>query len=485
MTVEGVSSVAPKLNPSFFYVDRVWIKFLNPRYATWRGVDPFAERITENAFDVYRLLVAIKNLRKRGSRITEENIREWLDEHGYDISFSNYELPKDLGRFLDFYVTVNGVDVPVTVIETIKLNTWIIHEARGTREIKYLDFWWRYGGVDYHVLMLIHQPFTIRLLFNAIEYAKRKLRDVGKLNEGVYDERRRIHDNWFIPECGDFDLFLRYNREVFEDTVRHFEFAKMLCKVFYGDRFDVSGLRGFIQGIELSYDFKGNVIDYLGWFRIGGRNKKLHFDSPYEQFKRYVEEGKMMGDNTLKFYMDLKRGFQFKLYQKAIGVVRVEFTLSRYYLSRKKNKYGLKMDDYSEVGLGEYQDLIREKVDELNRTPESPEFLPSFKAFMEFMARLISVGKGINKDLHVDFLTNLFLSGSVMVQGYKGIWRRYYKRGLVELEGRGRYAVVKLTPELDIFRREILEFYRRYGFDVEKIETTKTTKPMPRCTQHT
>lgn len=420
---------------SFFIFDRIWLKaypepFVNLRiqdnylvYRMWKN-NGYFEKWTENAFRLYRSLDCVKRLLKLGVKpedITKDkcvDVRRYGVSDYYDISFVRVANKFQIGKY---YFNVD-------VVKNVKFLSYaVVHGDKVRYEkviyVPYSDF-----------LRVLIKPYLegfvphmIRVFYNPLIEAKRLL----KIDNSGYEF---IHENFVNPEH--YNDIVEVNHRLVNDISRLKEFVRNEWIKWFGD--DIPIVVKVTQ-VEYSVDVFIDKLRLVNALRfVGAKSKTVKVDYDTKNIATWTDLG-------VKYYLTVKKGFQLKVYTKALRksdgkmLNRVEFTM-------RVNKC-VENFDVSDVINNDFIDVYNIlKLALMNR-----EAVNEIKEFLKPFAIKDS-------EEHYAFLLDLFVNGQVKGSGYyRDIAKMYKKKGLIKIVGRGRNSKYVLNEAYALMRECFIE----------------------------
>lgn len=457
----------------YFFIDRFWIKsypfFFKCLKYSQECFEEFKVRRdefstwTSNCFKFYRTLKFIQLAIKKGisidkivnGEVSPERVLRYVGDVGfYDVEPVNHDYWISHLVPVDYVCNVNGINVTMDMINGVRLIEW---------STEYGVEKWIYIPVINDVVRLLIKPYysrfrppMIRLLVNACRYAIKRLEFEGRIKKEFYERSEYVHGNWFIPEVindGLIERFYAYNKYIFE-----FNWSKLLRKLWkyiFGYNDDIVWK---ITQIEITFDGFFDKLQLLDVFRLlPGKDKTFK----YSIDKR--DEIVWSSDECAKYYVTLKKGLQVKTYSKAKLfdgrlLNRLEVTLSTKLINDNPGRVRIEdVKNYvNDKVLNEINKLLALCNDDLRNRVLTiiDKFIPT----------------GMNKELAREFLVNIFIFG--VVRGnkrWKDIAYHFKKKGIIEVQGRGKASSYRLRPEYQFISNEIRRIFREAGY-VLKIE---------------
>jgi len=457
--------------PNLFYIDRVWLKaypkfFSNLRvyeymeiYRTYRASGVFQE-MTDFFFKVYRSINCLKIAFKKGIPVDGPEKCEEVLRYG-ERDFANFSVFGDT-VFID-----GGVSLSFSKDQILESKFLTYTRVSGDRVVYEKVF---YIPINSYMRIAVKPylerftPPMIRIFLNAIEYAKQFV----KMD---YDGYQYVNENWVDPEVIDFKEFLKRNYELLGSELQHIiSDIRKLWEFFFGREEE---LKVKVTQVELCFDSYVDKIKVLNALRlVASRSKTLKVDTVVDRKSGFYSWGNDVG---LKYYLTVRKGFQIKLYSKAI---KNGMLLNRLELTFNVNT------DANVFKVGDlFNDEVVRVIDDINLAMKDERELGKV---IELIKPYVRARK--NKELHYAFLLDLFLHGQVRGSGvYRELARLYKQYGLIEVSGRGINSVYRLKPEyLAIHKRvrEVFEEFTNYVREVRlseiELKIKKPNNPRPR-----
>ena len=497
MRVDGVYVMLDFKIDSFF-VDRFWVlTYLRDSiphrvcvecdyYREKRKslIRDFEDKYSENGWAFYRTLNLFRLASRKMKRDIMDVVKSYLggelklDDLLSYVKYGNYETIRPLtyfgrdwfGKFLpvDYIAYIDNYGVTLDMFESVEVIERPLE--RGYDKFVYFAVVSDFFRVMYRPFFIGVMPPVIRILVNATRYALRMLEFYGKLNNELYEKSRYVHGNWYIEESGDRDMFMQYNRYIFEYDFRRI--ALHLWKWIFGiENITEDDVVVKVTQVEYTYDGFFDKFELLDVMRqLPGKSKTFSYSNSNKM--DYVT---WSSDAVAKFYVTMSNGVQVKTYSKAAlpdGRVlnRIEFTVS----TRKAK--------LSDVTLDVIKDFLVTYVNDINAMSR----LVSSDVRTKVIALVDSlIPEGVqNRDEHREFLLNLFLFGSIEGSRRYNNLAEYYKRqGIIKVIGRGKASRYVLNPAYMAIHERLMEIFNELGLSLKDVKLeienhkNETTEP--------
>lgn len=412
------------------YFDNIWLKAyqsffanLKNNFEAYRGYHDAGvfDKMADSALKMFRTLKLIKDGLARGYSI--DAIRRNASGDYYDFEAGP--------GVVYIHVSDRRYRLSLNAVRTVRLVEYSrIVPGTGIRLKEasiYMELapWLRIGVKPVQVG---YSPPLIRLFYNPLIRTKAKM----GLGDFGYSSLNR---NFIDPSQVDMGEFLKLNHSLAFDR----ELAKLahiLWRMWF-DRDDDLRIKASL--VELAYDSKiPKEMLLAGLHHVGGKSKVVRFDYGFEPL--WLEPG-------VKYYVTVKKGLQVKAYTKAWspqGVLnRVEFTIT-------PNE---DLDNLDAGSLIKHNGLV-EAYNAFSRGIKDNELVGRVRSI------LASIAECKNCEAHYAFLLDLLLAGQMKGnRAYADIAKLYRRKGLIRIDGRGKYSRYVINPEaglagkiLDLFK---------------------------------
>jgi hypothetical protein len=436
------------------YVDRVWVKvypvfFVSLRLGdNWEVFKRYMEEgvfreMTESFFRVYRTINGLRiAFRKDVAVAGVEDLRQLL-------KFGERE-EESFEPFMFYPDGSIGVGRLRLRREQIESARWLVYtrvdERRGRvvrEKMFYMELspWLRLGVKPF---LSGFTPPMLRFFLNGIVFAK----EVVRFDSAGYES---FTENWIDPYSGyDFESFMRGQAQFLEYLRKSVpEMARRLWVAFFGRDEDLAVK---VTQVELAHDSYIEKLRLVNALRlIAGRHKTLKYDAePVREME--VSWGNDIG---LKYYVTVKRGFQLKVYTKAVHKATGR-ALNRFEATLRLNRL---VSEMGEKGFfpPKVIEEVKETVRRVNVGLADERVLEEVRAVLR---QFVKAKKPEYRALHEAFLFDLFIHGQVKGKGvYRELARLYAKHGLIEIRGRGRNSVYVLKPEFLHFHENLKRLF--------------------------
>jgi len=449
-----------------FYIDRIWLKAYPDCFAypndplckaerrIWREMFP---EMTERAFRIYRSIRCIQLAIRKGYDVKDLERKKCLEIMRYgkgaqegEEAFADFYYDSGKNGFAIHWADGRFETLSLDTIKGVMLMRWVDtglfrRGIRAEHKFVYIPYrdWLR-------IAVFVHgtafRPPLIRIFYNPLIRAKEEL----KIGDSGYESH---HKNFVDPDSIDLDRFLELNRRFAEDKGYLKNEAYREWEKWFGDIKEFKKKLGKteflvikVTQIELARDMKKGELDIItGLHFVAGTSRTIKFSvsnpKKYEEtvigsFERVDPWEEPQG---VKYYVTVRKGFQVKAYLKAWRQVGDSFDLLyRVEYTKSVN------ESLEEFRLAEV--LKDPKLIEVHRT------LALGTANKDQIEKLKEILRPIVKcrtrcDDHYAFLIKLLIAGSIKGSGiYRAIARIYEKYGVVEIVGRGRHSVIRLSP---------------------------------------
>jgi len=447
----------PPLNQFLF--DRVWLKAYPSFFSNLRleenkdrfreyQQDRLFEKMTDNAFRLYRTLDCVRRAHLKGKNLEELQPDDCAEIRKYGVhDVCNFEVRSDIyGGHVTVWRDRDRFEFKLQQVDSLRFYMYAV--VRGDRLSYEKAIYLEYEPF----LRVMVKPYLdgfippmIRVFYNPLILAKETLR-VEK-PEGFESE----HENWVLPEAVSSE-FIRVNHEMAFNSRLLLPFIRKEWVKWFGvdDELMVK-----VTQVELCRDVDIPKVDLVASLHVlGGKSKTLKASAvETEGAYTWTESG-------LKYYVTVKRGLQVKVYTKAWSAQRV---LNRLEFTANVNRPLDGVSDDDVMGL------VRQQYEEVSKALLKGDRL---QRLMDLLRPFVRCRDDELCDRHYAFLLDLFSSGQIKgVSYYRHVAEIYKREGLIKVKGRGRNSAYVLNenalPFLDDIRERIVEIL---GVSLEELK---------------
>jgi len=447
----------PPLNQFLF--DRVWLKAYPSFFSNLRldenkerfreyQQDRLFEKMTDNAFRLYRTLDCVRRAHLKGMKLEELGPDDCAEIRKYGVhDVWPFEVRSDIyGARVIVRRERESFEFKLQQVDSLRFYMYAM--VRGDRlsyeKAIYLEYE-PYLRVMVKPYLDGFIPPMVRVFYNPLILTKETLR--VRVPEGYESE----HENWVLPEIVSSE-FIKVNHEM----AFNFRFLLPFVRKEWVKWFGVDDeLTVKVTQVELCRDVDIPKVDLVASLHVlGGRSKTLKASAvETEGAYTWTESG-------LKYYVTVKRGLQVKVYTKAWSAQRV---LNRLEFTVNVNR------PLGDVNAEDVMRFVRRQYEDVSKALLKGDRL---QRLMELLRPFVRCRDEELCDRHYAFLLDLFSSGQIKgTSYYRDIARVYTKEGFVKVKGRGRNSAYVLNenavPFLDDIRERIVEIL---GVSLEELK---------------
>jgi hypothetical protein len=438
------------------YVDRVWVKaypvfFAYLRYGeNWAKFRSYMEEgvfkdMTEHFFRIYRTINGLRIAFRRGVGVTSvEDLRQLL-RYG-EREESSFE------PFVFYPDGSIGVGRLKLTRRQVESSRWVeytrVDERKGVvvREKMFYMEWSPWLRIAVKPFLSGFTPPMIRFFLNGIIFAK----EVVGFNASEYEFHT---ENWVDPYASgfDFESFMRVQGHFLGYVRKNIpKLARDLWVAFFGRDED---LEVKVTQVELAHDCYVEKLKLVNALRlVAGRHKTLKYDAAQRKEDVFATWGSDVG---LKYYVTVRRGFQLKVYTKAVHKATGR-ALNRFEMTLALNRSLSKTEEEGFMPPKVWGEVV-ETVKRVNMGLVDEKTIEEIRAVLR---QFVRCRKPEYRALHEAFLLDLFIHGQVKGKGvYRELARIYARRGLIEIKGKGRNSVYVLKPEFLHFHENLKRLF--------------------------